>query len=396
MPIPFVPTEIVEDIVFHLRATSDYSLSESISSGKALSLFCQWSAPIGQALRWRFVKVDPSSMRSLSRHFQQFPHLAKLVRTLIYTPAEEKGNGNVEEAAARRRFRTESLDELLLVLQSTSELWRFDYNGVFEGSWVSGTALGTIIQAASALQRLKRFKLQIADRVDWTAEATRAFDVGFFDLEDLSIWLNLNPLLEPGFNSHPSSFSPKKVETFRACIGGDVADASSLGTYLLQQLDPSVLRECYLARSLARNVNYELLSTCSRLNHLTIVPWSGNGSDSFFALVQNLQRLSSLHRIAIHVMGPLFLTGPTNIPLNQVLAACPPSLRTFSLTKISFDDYASIPVRPLPKSRRPGPVRFTALRPGGSRQYVPLIVWKDGTDEGDGEKWYRTEVEHEV
>jgi len=82
MPIPSLPIEIVGEITSHLRALPQGDPTEAIEGGQALSLVCRRWYPIGQALRWKDLRIDIASVPSLPAHFDLYPHLPRLVTTL--------------------------------------------------------------------------------------------------------------------------------------------------------------------------------------------------------------------------------------------------------------------------------------------------------------------------
>ncbi|GAA5893810.1 uncharacterized protein JCM6883_003644 [Sporobolomyces salmoneus] len=394
MPIPFLPTEIIAEIVSHLRSSGSQPVIDSISNGRAISLVCQRFFPIGQALRWRLVRIDSSTISSLVRHFQEFPHLARLVRIISHIAAEEE-----EEEEDADTFRAESLNDLLLVLSSTSLLNALRFVASVEES--SSAAFTSIMQIASALPQLELFFFKIHGRVAWTPEVASTFNNGFAALRSMAAQFPDTLIIEPGLDAIPPSTPRKKLESLMASVESTVEsnhNSPGLMSYLLQQLDPSALLHCVFNRLPAHDLNWELLSRCSRLTNLYITVQASHGSNIYSGLIDHLAGFRSLRTIDVDATGPEDTEDPvfeTNISLQQVLAACPASFRSFKMDQLNFSDYESIPLRQLPPSLDPEPVRLSALRPDGGGDYYPFIAWKEETKEGGEVRWYRSEVEEE-
>ncbi|GAA5894087.1 uncharacterized protein JCM6883_003716 [Sporobolomyces salmoneus] len=390
MPIPYLPTEIIEEIVSHLRSLQ--TVNGNIPNGKSISLVCRRFLPIGQALRWRRVKIDPSTISSLAQHLREFPHLAKLIRRMYYKDYDE----DEEEEEEVDPFRAESLDDLLLVLSSTSSLLGIEFEARVEES--SSAAFTSVMQTASALPRLELFHFKVHGRVDWTLEVASAFNTGFPALHNLAAEFPDTLIIEPGLHAIPPSIPRKKLELLIASVGSTGEsdfDTPGFMSYLLKQLDPS---QCILIGHPAHDLNWELLSSCPCLRDLDITVHVSDGSNPFSDLIEHLAGLRTLESIDIDANGPETepeLTFTTHIPLKQVLAAFPASLRDLKLRDLSFSDYESIPLRQLPPSLDPKPVQLSALRPDGEGDHYAFIAWKDEAEEGGEVQWYRSEVEED-
>ncbi|GAA5893926.1 uncharacterized protein JCM6883_003674 [Sporobolomyces salmoneus] len=356
MPIPYLPTEIIAEIVSHLRSRVNQAVIENIPNGKAISLVCRRFFPVGQALRWRLVKISPSSIRSLAQHFEEFPHLAILVRLLHHDEQEEE-----EDVDA---FRAESLDDLLLVLSSTSSLIRLDFNASVEEN--SSAAFTSIMQTASALPQLELFFFNIHGRVAWTLEVASAFNAGFPALRKMRAKFFHTLTLKDGVGALPPSTPRKKLEIFDVHIGGKAAPVAGFGTHLLQQLDPSTLLRCVIKGRLSQDVNYDFLSNCPRLKYLAIKFPGQIQVQSFSQLIEHLPKFRTLENLRFRAHNsssrPRTIVE-VNVPLKRVLAAFPASLKEFNIKHINFSDYEFIPSRQLPPSLNSKPVQLRAFDP---------------------------------
>ncbi|GAA5916543.1 uncharacterized protein JCM6883_002627 [Sporobolomyces salmoneus] len=389
MPVPFLPTEVIAEIVSHLRTPVEQPVNDSIADGRSISLVCRRLAPIGQALRWRLVKIDPSSIHSLAHHFQQFPHLAKLVRNLIHRDEHKESDGTLDTDA--RPLQTESLHDFVQVFKSTSLLTRLEFTASIQD--ISSPTFDTIVQTMSALPRLRRLEFTILEAIQWTLEVATAFRTGFPSLDFLSVDFEAHSATpEVGLDTIALSTPRKKLETFEVYVVGTGTSALALGTHLFNELDSSVLRRCHLAGHLVHDVDYKFLSTCPRLTCLTVEFRNSLDPQSFAGLIKylaNFQSLESVRFVSEDLPVEASAIVDANVALKQVLASFPTTLRTFS-THLRFNDYQSIPPRQIPESRRSRPIRFDAFRPDGGG-YGALIAWKDETEEECGGNWYRSE-----
>ncbi|GAA5913624.1 uncharacterized protein JCM6883_004025 [Sporobolomyces salmoneus] len=397
MPIPPFPLEIIAEIVSHLRTPVEQPVNDSISNGQSISLVCRRFAPFGQALRWRLVRIDPSSIRSLAQHFKEFPRLAKLVRFLLIRKHQDKTGDTEEEEEDHQEdqddeeedeiaFQAESALDLVSVLTSTTSLLRLEIKAGLQGS--SSSALTTVIRAVSALQRLNTFELRVRGKIEWNLEIAKAFDAGFPAMDIL--WLELAEVSVPEavFDQFPLSNPLKKFGSFHLSIGGDPVAASSLGNYLLKQLDPSTLLDCVLGGHLANDANFKVLVACPRLYRLKLKMDPRDAANSFSNFVKHLPQFPSLQAVEVSVHGPSpgeFLAIDADIPLTTVLAALPTSLQAAGF-HINFRDYESI----LPRHvQGPKQVAVVAIRPSDEFRYEAMLLWKAEEEEGKSASWYR-------
>ncbi|GAA5902705.1 uncharacterized protein JCM6883_007213 [Sporobolomyces salmoneus] len=393
MSIPSLPLEIIAEIAFHLRARRREDVKQTVSNGKSISLVCRQFAPIGQALRWRLVKINWRSTRSLAQHFEKFPQLAELVRVMIRGDEDEdedEDDDDVDDDDVQEEEEAESLDNLLLVLNLTLSLNRLNFK--LRDKWRLSSAFSTILRAASALPQLRKFEFKTGSRIEWTIEVAQVFNAGFPALRSLVVVLPSVSAPEAGLEAIPLSTPRKKLEKLQVCVAGSETGTASLSAYIFNQLDPSVLHLCNLTAPLIRDHSYHFLSTCPRLTILRVQICSSD-SNLFSDLVHHLPHLRSLVDVDVYLLDSRIVEA--NISLERVLAACPATLKNFVSERFSFSDYESIPVRRLPDSPSSEPVCLVALRPLGVESYVPLLVWKDETEEGSEARWYRSELEEE-
>ncbi|GAA5894355.1 uncharacterized protein JCM6883_003797 [Sporobolomyces salmoneus] len=391
MPVPFLPTEIVAEIVSHLRHPSRQTRKDNTANGKSVSLVCRRFVPLGQALRWRSLKIDKYSISSLARHFQHFPHLAKLVRQLDHyycTDMEEE-----EEDKEDTAFETESLDELIEILRLTSALTGLTFQARLREN-LNSTFL-TMVKTIGALPRLWRWELNIQGRIEWTLEVARAFDAGFPAL-DILVAEFVDLVIPAGSldAAYPST-SPKKLSTLSAqAFGTSDIDMSRFCAYLVAQLDPC--RYTFYGH-LSQTLDYNFLTTCSRLTSLELKWYPDHFTDSLSALVQNLPRLRSLTRVVVQIDEPptsYFLVDESSVSLLRLLAALPASV-TEGIFALWFNDYESIPPRPIPNPLHPNSTRLCAVRPLGDGKYRYFTAWKDENVESGAVSWYRSEIDGE-
>ncbi|GAA5894280.1 uncharacterized protein JCM6883_003769 [Sporobolomyces salmoneus] len=288
---------------------------------------------------------------------------------------------------------TPPLDDLLFVLNSTPSLVRLNFD---DGHFNFPSSI--IIEAASTLPRLQVFDFSTGGRIDWTLETTKAFDVGFPVIEDITIKSEEVSFPEDIPDAVALSTPRKKLKILDISIQEDPIAASKLTTHLLQRLDPMILSRCFFDGSLVRNVNYDFLATCSSLTHLHLTTCPDDVPDSFAALLQHISRLSSLQHVEFRVYlrsWAINVVAEPNVDLGRVLEVFPPSLRKFVM-HLKLNDWESIPERRIPESPHPAPIQLSAYRPVGKNDARRTIAWKDEKIEGGGENWYRCEVKRGI
>ena len=165
MPLPFLPPELISEIISHLR--DEDHVDEQIRDGKAVSLASKSWASRGQALRWRTVEFTTVQIPSLYRHFAQYPHLDKSVRRLVYAQLKEEQSSE------------ESCGRMAEIVTNLVNLEAFEILGQL------GQHLSSVVQAASTLLKLRVFAISSNEENDTTDDVIRSFSTGFNNLRHL-------------------------------------------------------------------------------------------------------------------------------------------------------------------------------------------------------------------
>ncbi|GAA5964684.1 hypothetical protein JCM3765_004352 [Sporobolomyces pararoseus] len=330
MLLPFIPSELVGEIVSHLSPTPyrEDEVTEAIVNGKSISLVCRDWRLIGQGLRWKYLCIVPSSFQSLLRHFVAFPHLAPLLQHL-HQPRVAEAEEDEED--------TSWTEPLALLLSTCQQLRSLDLKGHF------GDNFFRIIRSASWLPRLEHFNIFIQDDSTWNA-----------DLE--KVWSN-------GFTS---------LTTFMIL-------ADTMGT--ASQVSPSLLN------SAACPSAFMLLGGFSHLVHLQVDMHLDAADETIRSLLEHLPKLLSLEKLRVEVefeddVDIQYLDGSEiGMSLERVLASFPSTLLDVQIRQFAFADHTSL--RLLEEASPFSEPVLQALYLEHDDMY-PMTVWKDVNGQ-----WYR-------
>ncbi|GAA5965866.1 hypothetical protein JCM3765_006470 [Sporobolomyces pararoseus] len=372
MSLPSLPLDVIIEIVSHLESSLHNDRKESIEAGKSISLVSRTFRSIGQALRWRHIAINLPSVTSLARHFNLYPHLAKLVR--FFEQLDRYDPVDVENESILHK-------RLLRVLTETREL-----RGLKLGGDMEDDVPEQVFQIASSLQRLETCALNVFGICRWTPEMTTALLKGFPRLKETYFFAVGLSVQEDHRVLASSPESLKRLSHVGLSFPSKATDVPRFVDLFFGALDLSVLRTCRLGRA-AGVLSYQKLARCPKLSGLNV--FSGLTLDStqeeLSELVAQLPQLQCIKTLNFHVITGQVIDS--DIRIDSILAALPPGLLRFSALELSFDDYESIPIRPLPESSYTEHPTFEALHPSASG-YRPLLIWKE-TEEGR-EKWYRS------
>ncbi|GAA5904736.1 uncharacterized protein JCM6883_003889 [Sporobolomyces salmoneus] len=83
MPAPFIPPELIADILSHFHFVDDSDTENDARTieavGKSASLVCRSWRPLGQALPWRTISLNIFAASSLLDHLVSYPHITSFV-----------------------------------------------------------------------------------------------------------------------------------------------------------------------------------------------------------------------------------------------------------------------------------------------------------------------------
>jgi hypothetical protein len=339
MPLPILPFDIISVIISHLRNSST---AAQISEGKAISLVCKAWMPLGQALCWRNVDVQPRQIPPLLDHLNGYPELGKLVRKLNVCEkpdSTDSDNDSHEEEEAKPDF--SQLPSLLLQL---SRLEGFDIEGDLGKSW------SLTVETLSKLPVLTHCNLgTIVGRADWWDGMATSLQNGFNKLTALVFGAPVTIV-----SSLPEENPParKKKIPLKWLIAGWTA-ASDVGPQLanrfLSHLDPATLRDVTLMESAACIETIRWLMDCPNLINLSVTLSLDQLPLDLPKVFNLLPQFITLKTFEVGLAGTDMLIGsPVSLP--TIFAAFSPSLRIFQAPQFVFLDFDTLAFRALPSS----------------------------------------------
>jgi len=277
MPIPSLPIEIVSEIVSHLRSPPpgpeeppSALIDVAIDDGKAVSLVCRSWYPVGQALRWKDLRLDLSSISSLFAHFTVHPKLAMLVRTLEQVLEMDKSSRDQETAQ-------QSFARLARLLSSTVDLVRLDC------TTPRGADPRAVLLAASCLPRLQDLVVNYKGGIVWTNELHSIFAAGFPNLLECTIRTRKMQTVEDETVTLVSPTTLKNLHELSLRWTSPLSTAGLVQSFI-SCINPSRLKRCDLWGSPANVSTLEWLSNCSQLTDFTIFP----STETFASVCVNL------------------------------------------------------------------------------------------------------------
>ncbi|GAA5986002.1 hypothetical protein JCM5350_005493 [Sporobolomyces pararoseus] len=376
MPLPFLPPELISEIISHLRNEDD--VDEQVRDGKAVSLVCKSWKRLGQALRWRFLSISPARIPSLTEHFNrhpQLPTLAKAFEVLFHY-----GEGKHADATYNSLI---AMISIMYNLQTLVVVGRRGLNYL------------ELLKVSSKLRDLEQCQIRLIDGYIWKSEAnlmlrsgfkklqTFALDIGFFaTLESPPMNLLAPPLAITGLElavRHPSDGSP--------ILG--------LRDRYFSNFDPTTLRWAKLGLTAINFESLSWLSSCPLLQSLEIDLRDPLVRLKFPEIILFLPRFLALDdfRCSIKVARTGDLEEVNSpVSLLAVLNSFPPSLSFFEANELIFPDYNVLSRRPHPTIRTEDLLSLSALRPDDEEEgkVVPLSIWGEKAEGGGGRiEWYR-------
>ncbi|GAA5965875.1 hypothetical protein JCM3765_006473 [Sporobolomyces pararoseus] len=325
MPIPCLPLDLVFEIISHLEEEEDDKIADQIQDGKTISLVCRAWRSLGQGLLWRTVIIEASTLPSLSDHFDQFPHLAKLVRSFKHNFKSSRDTDPVHLARIRR------------FLSTLINLHELSLEGKFEEDLVP------ILKVASSLESLRTMHIMELGSFEYCNEFSRSLRNGFNKLSYLD-FMAYGPKCSSSLQHHDVGETiSSKLSVSRALLGWfeEPLHASEFASDFLSIFDPAVLIRVGLNGGALRTTSIQWLSNCPNLTQLSLV------LNGFFELSEYLPLLPHFPSLQdCHVQLTMVdETELSSFPLSSLLSSLPPSIQIFSATQLIFSDFSHIPVR---------------------------------------------------
>ncbi|GAA5824645.1 hypothetical protein JCM5353_000788 [Sporobolomyces roseus] len=324
MPIPSLPIELVGEIVSHLRASPQGDTKEAIESGQALSMVCRRWTPIGQALRWRDLRIDIAFVPSLLAHFDVHPHLPRFVTSFKQLDSSDGRSGS-SDLVSPNALGEEGFDALSKLLESLQELRALDLHPV-------QPTFERVFQAAATLPHLLSAQLVTTKALTWSSKIDSIFVQGFPSLRQFG--LNAAEItVEAVVDHRPAKRPLKRFEDLR--LSWTSSNSSNLVETILSTVDPATLRSCSIVNRSEHTFLAYWISKCSSLQALLV---AGNQlflTSTFPTLLSNLPEAGSLIFLSISVLE-VEESHPSPIPLVTLFASAPSSLRILQARQIRF------------------------------------------------------------
>jgi len=227
MPILSLPIEIVHEIAFHLRAPPFAGCYQAIEDGQSLSLVCRRWYSTGQALRWRHLRIDITSVPSLLAHFDRHHHLPRLVRSLEQRSYADDIDADFEGF--------ENLPSLLDMVVEVRHLHLSQRDSTFEA----------VSRSAADLTRLVHLYVSSTNQgLTWNSNINSIFAQGFPSLRQLllsptSITVDAHP------DTIPEHDNLKQIENLY--LDWNTSNSPNQVESVLASLDPATLQFCVLS-----------------------------------------------------------------------------------------------------------------------------------------------------
>ncbi|GAA5824343.1 hypothetical protein JCM5353_007032 [Sporobolomyces roseus] len=316
MPIPSLPIEMIREIVSHLRATPRGDTEEAIVSGQALSLVCRRWYPMGQALRWKDLKIDIASVPSLLAHFDLHPHLPRLVATFQQLESRSPARSiDLDEQAFNL------LPKLLETLDQLRALSLEDVQSTFK----------PVLRAAASLSGLRIFGLFTSRSSAWDTDVDLVFAAGFPSLRNFT-------LTSADAVVHEVTRGQQSITCSRKCLQNVTLswfnlDADNLVHSILSRLDLAALRSCFLAGVPATTFPFETLSSYPNLQSLRLFVLESSLSSNFPSLLSNLTKATSLRTLQYQVVFKT-TSYPSPLTLDALFASFPSTLELLQVPQL--------------------------------------------------------------
>ncbi|GAA5914864.1 uncharacterized protein JCM6883_002949 [Sporobolomyces salmoneus] len=349
MPIPFIPHEIVSEILsqFHYEdenAETDGRVNEA--PGKATSLVCRSWRPLGQALRWSKISIEPSSSSSLLDHLVSHPHIANLVQDMKLLNSHRDMDQDVTEQVPEDYAPSRKLLSLLVELKNVS----LDF--------ANRNHFGEFLIVCSRLPKLAKVRI-VGPTLYITRQLKTALLKGFPVLKTLDLSpMELVDLLvsnteeeeeeddetgkNPDIASIPSKSQLRHVElqTSRMRGGSDPDPARSMFDVVKSAFDWSRVTTCSVGGPF---ITEEIISDLARQTNLAKLQLSPIRLDLRSILSTLIVVLPQMINIRFLVVEKTFRSGEdvlvSPIKIRDFLQLIPPNLDLLVLRQFAFDPY---------------------------------------------------------
>jgi hypothetical protein len=382
MPIPFIPTELVSEIVSHLQILdANEDEAEQVEAGKMIALFCRRWRSIGQALRWRTIKLLPLQIPSLVEHFHDFPQLAPFLR--MFAVRCPISNTEEEEDEREQKVNAEALAQLPGFLASLNNL-----RGTIIAD-ILGKHLIPVVTSLSKLPELRYLLLQ-AEKIEWSSELESIFRNGFIKLSVLTVRSSAL-VLSTHHQVNPDKVGPElQIRNLGLGLKTTLPSGSTRpDIQFLSILNMSSLITLRLFRAACCPETLEWSLNCPNLDGLLVAFLPRQIRPGFSDYLSVLPHFTALRSTRVELTSADQSSTESPVALSKVLASFPPTLLHLEANSFVFPDYRSLPPGTLPSEDVP---TLTALCPSDIEGGEPaqLLVWR--VDEEGSHRWYHQVV----
>ncbi|GAA5827624.1 hypothetical protein JCM5353_008748 [Sporobolomyces roseus] len=315
MPIPSLPIEIIHEIVVHLRTPEQGDTTEAIEGGQALSLVCRRWYPIGQALRWKDLRIDIASVPSLLAHFDLYPHLSRLVTTFKQLDSSN-GRFDSSETDSSTDLDEEGFALLPKLLETLEQLRALNLEDV-------QSTFKPVLRAAAGLPGLHIFSLFTTLSLVWDTDVDSVFVAGFPSLRHFTLTSAAAVVHEIDCSQRPITRGGKRLQD--VSLSWFQSEPDILVQSILSTMDLAALRTLFLGGVPADTFPFESLSSCLNLRSLRIFVFDSSLASNFPALLSNLPKATSLKNLEYTVV-PRTISYASPLTLDALFASFPSTL----------------------------------------------------------------------
>ncbi|GAA5914901.1 uncharacterized protein JCM6883_002960 [Sporobolomyces salmoneus] len=386
MPIPFIPPELVSVILSHFLGGDDQVLQDV---GESAALVCRSWRPLGQALRWSKISIEPSSSSSLLDHLVAHPHIAKFVQELVvktFHPAEEEVDDEHEDYAPS-----------LKLISELSELRNLDLE-VSNPEHVEESLI-----VCSRLQKLEEFRL-----FAWTLRINCQLEITLREGFPALSTLTLRPLALIRVNNYSFKRQQEEAKEEKGKKEATLVSISSkrqlrqiklLTEYPDDEDAASVLFGVVKsAFDCSQISNYSLggpflakeillaLARLPNLKELRIFPANCRLEDLFTVIVDVLPHMNNVEILLVSTSWVEDNSFESPLGIRDFLKLIPSNLKWLVLPQIAFDsdDFAEFPTEAELAKQGKNPGRILVSLAKGNQA---LTLFEH--DAGSGKEWCR-------
>ncbi|GAA5904728.1 uncharacterized protein JCM6883_003887 [Sporobolomyces salmoneus] len=344
MPIPFIPPEVIAEVLSKFHVGHEAEIVET--AGKSISLVCRSWRPLGRALRWRDVSIKPSSASSLHDHLISYPDVANLVQKLrIQDPNAAKKQDDEAKKLQHHAPSLKLLPRLLGINELELEFWNCEQLEEFFIVCSRLPKLVSISLVGLALYIRPRMKTALLEGFPM---------LQFLDLRLLGLFQTANSLPDreeeeeeaqgSSIASPPSKSLLRSLELrVQWLFGPDLfAPAGSAPAWMMYEIlkgafDWSQLKSCLLAGSFVTPSLLLDLARLPNLDTLVLLPVDLGLEELFAIIVDNLPQMVNIKNFIVKESSKKEDVFVSPVVLWKFFDLIPSSLELLALPQFAFD-----------------------------------------------------------